>query len=126
MKPLDCEQVLFIHYRLIEETGGAHGVRDMPLLASAVQRPFATFGKKDLYPDIFLKAAALMHSVIKNHPFVDGNKRTAVTAASLFLKINGYGLKVSSKELERFTMNASTGAVDVEKMAKWFKEKAAT
>ena len=65
-----------------------------------------------------------MRSVIKNHPFVDGNKRTAVTTASLFLKINGYNLKASNKELERFTMNASTGPADFEKMARWFKEKA--
>ena len=79
MSHLTAEQVLFIHYRLIEETGGIHGIRDIPLLQSAVARPMATFGSDDLYPDIFSKAAALMHSIIKNHPFVDGNKRTSIT-----------------------------------------------
>ncbi len=77
MKYLSAEQVLFIHSRLIDETGGSHGIRDTGLLQAAVERPKATFGGKDLYPDIFYKAAALLESLIKNHPFIDGNKRTA-------------------------------------------------
>jgi len=88
MNYLTAEQVLFIHARIIEETGGAHGVRDLGLLESAAARPQATFDGEDLYPDLFTKAAALMHALIQNHPFVDGNKRTGTVAAGLFLEIN--------------------------------------
>lgn len=121
MNYLTPEQVLFIHYRIIEETGGSHGIRDVTLLQSALARPMATFDKNDLYPDIFSKAAAFMHSVIKNHPFVDGNKRTAVTTASLFLLRNGYCLRSSNKELERFTLNVTAKDVELHEIAKWFK-----
>ncbi|MCJ7584226.1 MAG: type II toxin-antitoxin system death-on-curing family toxin [Anaerolineales bacterium] len=75
--------------------GGAHGVRDLAMLESAVARPQTTFGGKDLYPDLFTKVAALLDSLINDHPFVDGNKRTGITAAALFLRRNGYRLKAS-------------------------------
>lgn len=122
MSYLTAEQVLFIHYRLIEETGGSHGIRDIALLQSGVARPMATFGSDDLYPDIFSKAAALMHSIIKNHPFIDGNKRTAITAASLFLIRNGFQIKTSNKELERFTLKAASTNLELEEIAGWFRK----
>jgi death-on-curing protein len=121
MKYLTPEQVLFVHYRLIEETGGSHGIRDLHMLQSAIARPMAAFSKKDLYPDLFSKAAALMHSIIKNHPFVDGNKRTAITAASLFLLRNSYSLKASNKELESFTLKVAAENVEIQEIADWFK-----
>ena len=68
MNYLTPEQALFIHYRMIEGTGGSHGIRDVTLLQSALARPLATFDKNNLYPDIFSKAAALMHSIIKITP----------------------------------------------------------
>lgn len=71
MITLTPQQLLFIHYRLIETTGGGHGVRDLGALQAAAARPLATFDGDDLYPDIFEKAAALMESIIRNHPFVD-------------------------------------------------------
>jgi death-on-curing protein len=89
MNHLTPEQVLFIHSRLVTETGGSHGLRDLALLESAVARPRATFDSKELYPDLFTKAAALMDSLIKNHHFLDGNKRTGITATGLFFRING-------------------------------------
>jgi death-on-curing family protein len=78
-----------LHARLITETGGSHGVRDLGLLQSAIARPQASFEDADLYPDLFTQAAALLDSLIRNHPFVDGNKRTVITAASFFLWVNG-------------------------------------
>ena len=84
MNYLTAEQVLFIHARLIVETGGAHDVRELGLLLSAVARPQATFDGQDLYPDLFMKAAALLESLIGNYAFVDGNKRTAITSTGLF------------------------------------------
>jgi death-on-curing protein len=109
VKYLTAGQVLFIHSRLIDETGGSHGIRDVGLLQSAVSRPKATFGGKDLYPDMFHKAAAFMESLIKNHPFIDGNKRTAITSVGIFLQRNGYLLETAQRELEQFTLSVTTG-----------------
>ena len=120
MRYLSPEQVLFIHSRLIDETGGAHGVRDLGLLQSAVSRPKAAFGSEDLYPDIFHKAAALMESLIKNHPFIDGNKRTAITSAGIFLQSNGCYLKTTQKELELFTLKTTMGKISFEDAVEWF------
>lgn len=122
MRYLTAEQVLFIHSRLIDETGGAHGIRDLGLLQSAVSRPKATFGSEDLYPDIFHKAAALMESLIKNHPFIDGNKRTAVTSAGIFLQSNDYYLKTTQKELELFTIKSATSKISFEDAVEWFEK----
>ncbi len=122
MKYLSPEQVLFIHSRLIEATGGAHGIRDIGLLQSAVSRPGAAFEGMDLYPDPVQKAAALMESLAKNHPFIDGNKRTAIAAAGIFLGMNGYVLECTQKELERFTLAVATGRLSIERAAGWFNE----
>ncbi len=122
MKYLTAEQVLFIHSRLIDTTGGAHGIRDLGLLQSAAARPKATFGGKDLYPDVFHKAAALMESLIKNHPFVDGNKRTAITSAGILLQINGYSLETTQNEFEQFTLNMATGKTSFHEAVKWFEK----
>ena len=122
MKYLTAGQVLFIHSRLIDETGGSHGIRDVGLLQSAVSRPKATFGGKDLYPDIFHKAAAFMESLIKNHPFIDGNKRTAITSVGIFLQSNGYYLKTTQKELELFTLSVATGKTSLDDIVKWLKK----
>ena len=122
MKYLGAEQVLFIHARIITETGGAHGLRDLGLLQSAVARPRATFDGRDLYPDIFSKAAALMASLAKNHAFVDGNKRTAVAATGLFLAVNGQRLETAQKELVRFALDVALGKLSDEEMAAWLRK----
>ncbi|MBI4825187.1 MAG: type II toxin-antitoxin system death-on-curing family toxin [Nitrospirae bacterium] len=116
------EQVLFVHSRLIDETGGSYGIRDLGLLQSAAARPGATFGGKELYHDIFQKAAAMMESLAKNHPFIDGNKRTAITSAAVFLQRNGYVLETTQEELERIAIKTATGEISVNELAKWFKK----
>ena len=123
MRYLTAEQVLFIHARLIAETGGEHGVRDLGMLLSAVARPQASFDQADLYPDVFTKAAALLESLIGNHPFVDGNKRTGISAAGLFLRQNGYRLSASNQELETFTLRVAQGGASQEAEA-WFRTNA--
>ncbi|HEX2980834.1 MAG TPA: type II toxin-antitoxin system death-on-curing family toxin [Anaerolineaceae bacterium] len=119
---LTPEQVLFLHSRLTAETGGGHGIRDLGLLLSALARPKATFEGKDLYPDLFTKAAALMDSLARNHPFVDGNKRTAITAAALFLRINGYRLMVENSEMVRFTMACAQSQHSLDELSDWFRQ----
>jgi death-on-curing protein len=117
---LTALQILFIHARLIDTTGGEHGVRDLGLLESAVARTQATFDGKELYPDLFQKAAALMQSLGHNHPFMDGNKRTAITAASLFLIQNGRRLQTTNEALEVFTFLVVNEQPSLDEMASWF------
>jgi death on curing protein len=121
VKFLSSEQVLLIHSRLIDITGGVHGVRDLGLLQSAVSRPMMIFGGEYLYPDIFHKAAALMESLIKNHPFLDGNKRTAITAAALFIERNGYRLQTTQTEIEVFTIVMAASKCSFNDAVEWFK-----
>jgi death-on-curing protein len=120
---LTAEQVLFIHARLIAETGGSHGIRDLPRLESATARPQASFDGKELYPDIFQKAAALLDSLINNHPFVDGNKRAGIAAAALFLRANGLRLIAENIELEEFTLRVATDHPDIPSLADWLHRK---
>lgn len=122
MNYLTPEQILFLHARLVAETGGSHGVRDLNMLLSAVSRPQASFDDQDLYPDVFHKATALLDSLINNHPFVDGNKRTGIASAALFLHVNGYHLDVSNTELEKFTLDVARALRSIEEIAMWFQD----
>jgi death-on-curing protein len=117
---LTAPQVLFIHARLIDETGGSHGVRDLGLLESALGRPQATFDGQELYPDLFAKAAALMDSLVRNHPFIDGNKRAGIGAAAVFLQLNGRRLTAGSAQLEAFTLRVTETKLQIAEMAAWF------
>jgi death-on-curing protein len=112
-------EVLLLHALLIQRTGGTSGVRDMGLLESALARPQATFGQNDLYPDLWSRAAALMHSLIKNHPFVDGNKCTALTATGVFLELNGHRLAMSNEAVLEFVRQAATGGIELAEIADW-------
>jgi death-on-curing protein len=119
---LTAAQVLFIHARLLAETGGAGGIRDLHLLESALARPQATFDGQDLYPNLYTKAAALMASLVNNHPFVDGNKRVGITAAALFLARNGIHFVAANQEVERFTLEVAHGNLTIEEIADWFSQ----
>jgi death-on-curing protein len=119
---LTAEQVLFVHYRLVSETGGEHGVRDLGLLESAIARPQATFDRQELYPDVFEKAAALMQSLINNHPFVDGNKRTGIACAVLFLHQNGILFSAKNADMEKFTLRVASSKVGRSEITKWLKK----
>ncbi|MEK7186150.1 MAG: type II toxin-antitoxin system death-on-curing family toxin [Patescibacteria group bacterium] len=122
MKYLTTPQVLAIHDQMVKRFGGSHGVRDLGLIESAVERPRMTFDGKDLYPDIFLKAATLMHSLLKNHAFVDGNKRTAYSSCGIFLKLNGYKLENMHKRSLEFAMNVENNSLELEQISKWLKK----
>jgi death-on-curing protein len=122
MKYLTAEQVLFIHARLVAETGGSHGIRDLDMLESAVERSRATFDDQELYPGVFLKAAALLDSLVNNHPFVDGNKRTGITATALFLQANGWRLSASNAELEDFTLLVAVAHPEIPSLAGWLRK----
>jgi death on curing protein len=118
---LSAEQILFLHARLVAETGGSQGIRDLNLLLSAVNRSLASFNDQDLYTDVFLKAAALMDSLIRNHPFVDGNKRTGFAAATLFVLLNGYGLIVTNEEAIKFVLETARSEHSIDEIADWLR-----
>lgn len=97
-----------------------HGVRDLGMLLSALGRPQATFEDEDLYPDLFTKTAALMDSLVRNHPFIDGNKRTAIASAGIFMQVNGYRLAVENRDMVDFTIACAQAQVPLPEMANWF------
>lgn len=120
---LSVAQLLRIHEKQIERFGGSAGVRDRGALESAAARPAMTFGGEDLYPDLAAKAAALMHSLVMNHPFVDGNKRVGANAAELFVVLNGALLDATDGELEQVTLAVARAEMDVEPLTIWFRQR---
>jgi death-on-curing protein len=120
---LSIAQVLALHEKLVGQFGGLAGIRDRGSLESAVARPAMTFGGEDLYADLAAKAAALMHSLVLNHPFVDGNKRIGVAAAEFFVDRNGFVLAASDEELVRMALSVAEGAVEAEALAIWLRQR---
>lgn len=119
---LELDEILAIHFDQISRYGGLQGVRDFDLLLSSVLRMRASFGGNDLYPDIFQKAAVLIHSLVLNHPFADGNKRTAVVSCARFLFVNKYHLKVSNTELISLPLDIANKKVGIDGISLWLKK----
>lgn len=116
-------QVLELHGLQIARFGGSPGLRDKGALESAVARPQMTFGGEDLYPDVPAKAAALMHSLVMNHPFVDGNKRVGAHAALLFLIANHFQPGFAPEELTEVTLGVARGEGSAEALAIWIRQR---
>lgn len=121
MKYISIDEVVAIHFELIKQFGGSQGIRDFGLLHSAVERSKASFGGEDLYPNIFNKAAALLHSLILNHPFVDGNKRTAYVSTARFLRMNGYIPKAEKRVIIEYILTIEKEKPSITDTAKWLK-----
>lgn len=121
MKYLTTEDVLLLHHLSIEKSGGSHGLRDAGLLDAAVHRPQATFAGEDLYPTLFDKAGALCHSLIKNHAFVDGNKRTSLLSSMTFLELNGYIFDCGQDELVDFGLKIDNENISPEGISSWLR-----
>lgn len=125
MNWITLEELILIHERVIEETGGIHGVINPGGLESALARPFTTLGAQEMFPDLWSKVATLIHSLIAFHPFVDGNKRTALVAADVCLRLNSYRL-IPSEEVEPFYWAIARGEKSVEDITKWIQEHSET
>jgi death-on-curing protein len=119
------ELVLSIHEKAIELFGGGKGIRDLGALESAINRPFQTFGEEDLYPTAFEKAAAIGESIIMNHPFVDGNKRTGYILLQTILNYSGYILTANKNSRYSFVIDISTGTIRFEEIVEWLKNNTA-
>jgi death-on-curing protein len=116
---INIEIVEYFHIILIDEFGGSNGIRDLNALIAAIQRPYSTFDGKDLYPTIYDKAAALVESLVKNHAFIDGNKRIGYVMLRFFLMESGYDLSTSQTEKYSFIIEISKGNLDFEGIKEW-------
>jgi death-on-curing protein len=108
-----------IHKRLIDTFGGAHGIRDLAALDSALARPFQTFGDEDLHPSPIHKAASLIESLLINHPFIDGNKRTGYVIMRAFLLNNGLDITASQEEKYNLVVSIASGQLKLEQIIDW-------
>ena len=115
--------VLNIHDILIDEFGGTKGVRDQGALESAINRPYATFGELDLYPSQIEKAAAIFESILINHPFLDGNKRTAYVLMKLILLEDGLAIYADQDEKYQMVISASKGDIRFAEIVKWLQNR---
>src|SRR5580765_671073 len=116
---IPIKEVEQIHNLLIDTFGGSHGIRDISALESALARPFQTFDNKELYPTPIDKAASLIESILNNHPFIDGNKRTGYVLARLFLLQNGVDIKANQQDKYEFVMDIASGKMRFEEIASW-------
>lgn len=119
MKRLTKEQIVFLHQELLDQTGGSSGIRDEGLLESAIQIPFQSFDNDDLYPSIQQKAARLAFGLVKNHTFVDGNKRIGAHTMLVFLALNGIELAYEQVELSGIILQVASGECDEAGLLRW-------
>ncbi len=119
---LSKEQILFMHQQLIDETGGLDGVRDEALLDSAINAPFQKFDGKDLFPTVQQKAARLCFGIIKNHAFIDGNKRIGTHTMLVFLALNGIEIDYTQKELYQIILDLASGKLELDSLTHWIIE----
>lgn len=118
MNWITVDELMVIHAKVIAETGGAGGIVNGGALQSAVQRPFTTFAGNPLFESLVDKVAARIHSIVSFHPFVDGNKRAALVAGDVVLRLNQQRLK-PSEEVEPFFWSIARGEKDVAEIAAW-------
>lgn len=119
MKMLTKKQIVLLHEQLMKETGGADGVRDESLLEAAVFAPYQTFDGAELFPTVAEKAARLGCGLIKNHAFVDGNKRIGAHAMLVFLAVNGVDLEYTQRELSDIIVQTASGEKDYSDLLLW-------
>ena len=116
---LSREQVLYLHSKLINATGGIDGIRDERLLDSALQPPLQVFNGEELYPSVPWKAARLCYGLIQNHAFYDGNKRIGVYVMLVFLELNGMETDCCDEELVALGLRVASGEMKDEDIALW-------
>ncbi|MEP7135551.1 MAG: type II toxin-antitoxin system death-on-curing family toxin [Chloroflexota bacterium] len=119
MRYLTIAEVLETYQRIMQQSGGLVGIRDLGALESAIAQPFMTFSGNELYPSLAEKAAALGFSLIQNHPFADGNKRTGHAAMESFLAMNDYEINASTEEQVEIVLSVASGKLNREDFALW-------
>lgn len=122
MKTIAIQEVLRFHKNIIEKTGGSDGIRDYSLIDSALNRAFATFDGKDLYESVIDKIAAVTTSLIKNHGFIDGNKRIGVAVMLLLLKLNHIKINYTQSDLIKFGLSVASGKLHEQEVKQWIEK----
>ena len=121
MRYLTLAEILALHYRIIQQFGGAQGIRDLGAVESAVAQPQMTFSGEELYPTVESKAACICFALVLNHPFKDGNKRIGHAAMEAFLVLNGFELTADVNESEELIVRLAAGQVTRESLVDWVK-----
>ncbi len=121
MRYLTLNEVLEVHRQVMAQSGGAEGLMHLPALESALAQLQMTFGGEELYPTLVDKAAALGYALIKNHPFLDGNKRTGHAAMEVFLVLNGYEIRAAVDEQEHVILQVAASERDREEFTTWLR-----
>jgi death-on-curing protein len=119
---LEFQHILLIHSAIVDETGGSHGVRDIDRLRGIIEHPKQIVFGKEIRRTIFEKAAAYAFDIINYHPFVDGNKRSGITSASVFLELNGYMLEVEKGMIEEMAVDIVIKKYTIGDISTWFKK----
>lgn len=120
---IELQEVIEIHQVLIQKFGGLEGIRDEGLLKSAIERPFSGFGEIEFYPTPEEKAGAILESIVKNHPFIDGNKRTGYVMMRLVLMQFGKDIIATQDEKYSFVINVASSQIDFQKILAWIKKR---
>lgn len=123
MRKISKNLVIKLHEMLIEKSGGSKGIRDINLLESSLNSPFQTFGNQELYPDDLDKIISVSYSLIKNHSFIDGNKRIGTLVLYVLLKENGYKLTWTDKEIIEIGLKVASGEMSKEELRKFIEDK---
>lgn len=123
MRYLTLGEVLELHRRVIEQSGGSPDIRDLGTVETALAQPRATFGGEDLYPTLVDKASAMAYALVMNHPFVDGNKRTGHAAMEVFLVLNGHEIEASVDEQEKIFLKVASGEMKREAFTEWLRSR---
>jgi len=118
-KYVSLEEILRLHFQIIEDFGGSHGVKDEGRLKPVANAPQQILFNQEQYPSLCDKAAVYLRNIIGDHPFVDGNERTALALCGVFLARNGIELKAKPKDLELFTIQVTTDHLDIDKISEW-------
>jgi death on curing protein len=122
MRYLSLGEVVDLHRRVLQTTGGASGIRDFGVLQSAIAQPKATVGGVELYPTLIEKAAALAFSLVQGHPFVDGNKRAGHAAMETFLVLNGTEIDAPVDDQERLMLDLAAGRIGRSQLTDWLRQ----
>lgn len=121
MRYLTLSEVLELYNRIMEQSGGLVGIHNLGALESSLAQPYMTFNGEELYPTIIDKASALGFAIIRNHPFVDGNKRTGHAAIETFLVLNGYEIKADVDVQERVILQVASGELGRADFTDWLR-----
>ncbi|MBM2804946.1 MAG: hypothetical protein HW419_2839 [Deltaproteobacteria bacterium] len=121
MRYLTLSEVLELHRRIIQRSGGSLGIRDLNAIESALAQPRMTFGGEDLYATIVEKASAVGFSLIQNHPFIDGNKRIGHAAMETFLVLNGFEISATVNEQEQIILSVASGTMERAEFLDWLR-----